>query len=150
MKQRLFLDTNVLLDILLERPGYLDMLDILQLGSEGKVSLYASYLSMANIAYVLRKDVNGSVLFPTLKQLSSLIGILPMDNEQLQKALLLTGPDFEDILQAVCAEAAGCQVVITHNVRDFAIRQGLSPSWTPPEIQTPETFLQHYRHPDWQ
>ena len=56
MIPRLFLDTNVLLDVLLERPGYEAVLDILQLGSDGKVALCTSYLSMADIAYVLRKE----------------------------------------------------------------------------------------------
>ena len=82
MKLRLFLDTNVLLDILLERPGYEPMLDS-----------------------------------------------------------LLSGPDFEDILQAVCAAAAGCQVIVTHNTKHFAIQRALADDWTLPEILTPETFL---------
>lgn len=142
MKLRLFLDTNVLLDILLERTGYEPMLDILQMGSEGRASLCTSYLSMANIAYVLRKEYRGGVLLPTLKQISSLVEVLPMDNAQLQKAILLSGPDFEDILQAVCAAAAGCQVIVTHNTKHFAIHRGLTDGWTLPEILTPEAFLQ--------
>ena len=142
MKLRLFLDTNVLLDILLERTGYEPMLDILQMGSEGRASLCTSYLSMANIAYVLRKEYRGGILLPTLKQISSLVEVLPMDNDQLQKAILLSGPDFEDILQAVCASAAGCQVIITHNTKHFAIHRGLAGNWSLPEAITPEEFLQ--------
>ncbi len=72
MNQRLFLDTNVLLDVLLERPGYQATLKLLQAGSDGRVSLCTSILSMANIAYVLRKTTNPGLLTPTLKQLSSL------------------------------------------------------------------------------
>ena len=67
MNPRLFLDTNILLDILLERPGYQSALEILQAGSDGKVSLHTSILSMANIAYVLRKTLNQNILIPTLK-----------------------------------------------------------------------------------
>ena len=103
MIRRLFLDTNILLDVLLERPGYQEVLDIMQMGSDGQVSLHTSFLSMASIAYLLRKDLRGGMLQPTLKQISSLVEVLPMDNDQLQKAILLNGPDFEDILQAVCA-----------------------------------------------
>ncbi|MBQ9659966.1 MAG: PIN domain-containing protein [Bacteroidales bacterium] len=146
MKLRLFLDTNVLLGILLERPGYEPMLDILQMGSDGEVSLCTSYLSMANIAYVLRKEYRSGVLLPTLKQISSLVEILPMDNAQLQKAILLSGPDFEDILQAVCAAAAGCQVIVTHNTKHFAIHRALADDWTLPEILTPASFLDKYTY----
>jgi len=143
MIPRLFLDTNVLLDILLERPGYEAALDILQLGSDGKAVLCTSYLSMANIAYVLRKELSGGILLPTLKQISSLVEVLPMDGAQLQQALLLSGPDFEDILQAVCAAAAGCRIILTHNTKHFAIHRGLAPDWIQPEALTPEAFLQH-------
>lgn len=142
MKLRLFLDTNILLDILLERPGYEAALDVMQLGADGKVTLCISYLSLANIAYVLRKEFSGGILLPTLKQISSLVEVLPMDNDQLQKAILLSGPDFEDILQAVCASAAGCQVIITHNTKHFAIHRGLAGNWSLPEALTPEEFLQ--------
>lgn len=142
MIPRLFLDTNVLLDVLLERPGYEAALDVLQLGSDGKATLCTSYLSMANIAYVLRKEFSGGILLPTLKQISSLLEVLPMDGVQLQQALLLSGPDFEDILQAVCAVAAGCRIILTHNTKHFAIHRGLAPDWVQPEALTPEAFLQ--------
>lgn len=93
MKPRLFLDTNVLLDILLERPGYEDVLEI-----------------------------------------------LPMDNDQLQRAMMLEGSDFEDILQAVCAHGANCQTIITNNRKDFALQPGLLADWSSPEVLSPRDF----------
>ena len=141
MKPRIFMDTNVLLDVLLERPGYGPVLEILQRGADGKVSLCVSFLTMANIAYVLRKDQNGLILSPTLKQISVLTKVLPMDQAQLQRALLLSGPDFEDILQAVCAESGRCSAIITRNPKDFQIQKGLCPDWHSPEILTPEAFV---------
>lgn len=65
---------------------------------------------MANIAYVLRKNYHGA-LIPTIKQLSGLMEVLPMTQAQLEKAMLLDGPDFEDILQAVCAQDGGCETL---------------------------------------
>lgn len=141
MTPRILLDTNILLDVLLERPGYQSVLQILQCGADGDISLAVSLLSMANIAYVLRKDQRGIILQPTLKQIAALADVLPMDNAQMQRALLLEGPDFEDILQAVCAEAGGCSVIVTHNPKDFRIKKGLAPDWTPPVILTPEEFV---------
>lgn len=141
MKPRLFLDTNVLLDVLLERPGYGAVLEIMQRGADGKATLCVSYLSMANIAYVLRKDQNGLILSPTLKQISALTEVLPMDQAQLQRALLLAGPDFEDVLQAVCAESGQCSAIITRNPKDFQIRKWLCPDWVTPTVLTPEAFV---------
>lgn len=141
MSRRLFLDTNILLDILLGRPGFQAGTEILQLGADGSVSLCSSYLSIANIAYVIRKDFKGGILIPTIKQLSSLLEILPMDDAQLQRALLLDGPDFEDILQAVCAQSGHCQIIITDNPRHFRIQSRLLPDWSPIPVCTPDEFL---------
>ena len=140
MSQRLFLDTNVLLDVLLERPGYQATLTLLQAGSDGRVSLCTSILSMANIAYVLRKTTNPGLLTPTIKQLSSLLEVLPMDAAQLDNALLLSGPDFEDVLQAVCAVQGDCSLIITRNPKHFNIQPGLLSNWMPPRILAPEAF----------
>ena len=140
MSKRVFLDTNLLLDIVLERPGFEAPLEVLQLASEGNITLYASFLSMANIAYILRKNYKG-VLIPTIKQLSALLEVLPMNQAQLEKAMLLDGPDFEDILQAVCAQEGGCEAILTHNPGHFHIGPGLCPTWICPQVSTPEDFL---------
>lgn len=138
---KVFLDTNVIIDVLLERESYRPMLEILQQGDEGKVSLCTSFLSMANIAYIMRKSIPQPELAPTLKQLSSLVPILPMDGDQFNEALYLAGPDFEDVLQAVCAASAGCRYIITRNPKDFRIGPGLLPEWQSPEIISPEGYL---------
>ena len=51
---RVFLDTNILLDYSLDRDGADYAENILQLGKEGLIELYASYLSYANMGYILR------------------------------------------------------------------------------------------------
>ena len=140
MSMKLFLDTNILLDIILERPGFEAPLEVFQKASDGLVELYASYLSMANIAYILRKNYKGA-LIPTLKQLSCLLTVLPMDGHQLETAMMLEGPDFEDILQAVCAKEGGCEIILTHNPAHFHIGSGLFPEWRCPQVSTPEEFL---------
>lgn len=140
MSMKLFLDTNILLDIILERPGFEAPLEVFQKASDGLVELYASYLSMANIAYILRKNYKGA-LIPTIKQLSCLLTVLPMDGHQLETAMMLEGPDFEDILQAVCAKDAGCEIILTHNPAHFHIGSGLFPEWRCPQVYTPEEFL---------
>ena len=141
MKPRVFFDTNIMLDLILERPGYEDAARILQMQEDGDIEVCLSVLSVANIAYVLRKTVPHALIAPTLKQISSVVRVLPMDDSQLQHALLLDGPDMEDLLQIVCAKAEGCPVLLTHNTRDFRIRKGLHETFVIPEIQTPESFL---------
>jgi predicted nucleic acid-binding protein len=141
MKPRIFFDTNIMLDLIQERPGYEACAQILQHQEDGEIEVCLSVLSMANIAYVLRKTVPPFLVIPTLKQISSVVRIVPMDDAQLQQSLLMDGPDFEDILQLTCAIANDCTVLITHNPRDFRIRKGLATAASLPEILTPEDFL---------
>ena len=141
MKPRIFLDTNIMLDLIQERPGYEASARILQRQEDGEIEVCLSVLSMANIAYVLRKTVPPFLVIPTLKQISSVVRIVSMDDVQLQHALLMDGSDFEDILQLACAAAHGCAVLLTHNPRDFHIRKGLSAASSLPEVLTPEEYL---------
>ena len=53
--KRIFLDTNVILDLILEREGAEDAASVLQLGENGEVDLEVSFLTMANAAYIARK-----------------------------------------------------------------------------------------------
>ncbi|MBO4844289.1 MAG: PIN domain-containing protein [Bacteroidales bacterium] len=140
MKPHVFFDTNIMLDLILERPGYQDAARLLQRHEDGEITVCLSILSMANIAYVLRKTIPQNLLVPTLKQISSIVEVIKMDDDQLQKALLMEGPDFEDTLQASCAASCGCQVIITHNPRDFKIRNGLCENITLPSVMTPEEY----------
>lgn len=115
--KRVFLDTNILVDYALGREFGDDAEQLLQRGHDGEVSLMASYLTFANMAYILRTKVD---IYALLENLSNFIAVLPMDNEQLQNALGQKVHDFEDMLQYQCAKAGECDVIITNNKHDFA------------------------------
>ncbi len=141
MRPRVFFDTNIILDLIQERPGYDAIARILQKQENGDIQVCLSVLSMANVAYVLRKTLPHSLIVPTLKQISSVMEVIPMDDSQFQQALMLSGPDFEDIMQLTCAIAGGCQEIITHNPRDFHVGKGLAEEFKMPEIFTPEEYI---------
>ena len=136
-----FLDTNILLDLLLEREGYELCARIFQLKDDGTIELCASVLTMINVAYVYRKTVGQSSAVGNLKYISALLDVLPMDNDTIQQALYLEGKDFEDILQYICAAQNHCDCVITRNSKDFKIKPGLKHLPVLPPVYTPEAFL---------
>ena len=141
MKPKVFLDTNIILDMLLERPGYEFSANLFQMHDDGKIEVLQSSLSLANIAFVIRKEFSKGCLQPTIKQLCEVSEVLSVDESTIQTAVMMDGPDFEDILQLVCASEGGCDYVITRNVKDFKITKGLLPDFRMPEICTPEDFL---------
>ena len=116
MKQ-VFLDTNILVDYALGRKLVDDAVQLLQRGRNGMIYLQASYLTFANMAYILKTKVDVYELF---SDLCRYITVLPTDNAQLQAAMGQRVHDFEDMLQYQCAKANGCDVIITNNGKDYA------------------------------
>ena len=138
---RVFLDTNIILDLLLERPGFELSAEIFSLSEKGKFELAVSVLTMVNVAYVYRKTVGQAMATVNLKYLSAFVHILPMDEEMLSSAVYMEGKDFDDVLQAVCAEHGKCDCIITRNTKDYNIKKGLSKKTALPKTFTPATFL---------
>lgn len=114
--KRVFIDTNILIDYILEREYGQDAKQLLQRGFDGEIKLFASYLTFANMAYILGKKIDIYELFGDLNQY---ITVLPMDEEQFQAALKQPVSDFEDMLQYQCAKAGNCDIIITNNKKDF-------------------------------
>lgn len=114
--KRVFIDTNILIDYILEREYGQDAKQLLQRGFDGEVKLFSSYLTFANMAYILGKKIDIYELFGDLNQF---ITVLPMDEDQFQAALKQPVSDFEDMLQYQCAMAGNCDIIITNNKKDF-------------------------------
>ena len=115
---KVFLDTNILLDFGLDREKADFAGEILQLGKEGQIELYASYLSYANIGFVLRHHPVKE-RYELVRMMRQPVYVLPCDAAQLDASLTTEVKDFEDMLQYQCALAAGCDVVVTNNKKDF-------------------------------
>lgn len=116
---KIFVDTNVLIDLLCQREGYEQAGKILALSQNPQYALYTSVLSMANLAYILRKILKGQALYQTLGKLSKRLNISPMTQESFEKALSLKASDFEDALQYYSALQAECEMIVTRNKKDF-------------------------------
>lgn len=131
----IFLDTNILIDIICEREGYENGSRILALSEHPQYQLYTSVLTMANMVYILRKILKGDLLYQTLNTLSQRLQISPMTEDTFCKAMSLKATDFEDSLQYFSALSVQCTAIITRNKKDFYF------SNIP--VYSPEEFLQN-------
>lgn len=117
---RLFLDTNVVLDLLDERlPFYESIAKIAALGDLGRVTLIASSLSYATVNYVLAKLIGADSSKDKLRKFKVISEISGVDETIVEKGLNSTFSDFEDSLQYYCALQAKCSIIITRNGKDF-------------------------------
>ena len=114
--KRVFLDTNILIDYIQARAGGEDAKQLLMRGRDGEIALYASFLTFANMAYILGGKTD---IYELFAMLTGFITVLPMDGEQLQTALTRRVKDFEDMLQYQCAKGNGCEIIVTGNKRHF-------------------------------
>ena len=115
---KVFLDTNILIDYVDHREKRVYAGLILSMADEGLITLCASYLSYANMGYILRKRTQEE-RYRLIREARAMATVLPCDTEQLDVALAHPVKDYEDMLQYQCALAAGCDVVVTNNKKDF-------------------------------
>lgn len=117
---RVFVDTNVLLDVLLHRePFVIDSARVLDKGFKGEIEIITSPLSFATCMFVASKALGKDNAMVALRILERHIGIATMDATQLHEAICADAPDFEDMLQYYSALAAGCSHIVTRNERHF-------------------------------
>lgn len=117
--RRIFLDTNILIDVMLKRDDYVSAAKVLALSSDPRYTLYVSVLTMANIVYILRKEWKGDRLYDMLARLSAVLNICSITESDYSQAMILRAKDFEDALQYYSALSAQCDVIVTRNTKDF-------------------------------
>lgn len=116
--KKVFLDTNILLDFVDNREKREYAKTIVELGCIGRIHLFASYLSYANMGYILRHR-SQEECYRMIQSARKIASVLPCDATQRDNTLARPAKDYEDMLQYQCALAVGCDVVVTNNKRDF-------------------------------
>ena len=119
--KRVFLDTNVVLDILLEREAWMDdALLVLSLADRGEIEVYCSALSVATASYLMeRAKMPHDVMIDKLDVLCRICGLTRLDGSVVQQALHASFDDFEDALQYFSARTVHADVILTRNGKDF-------------------------------
>lgn len=132
MKGKLFIDTNVMLDLLGERePFYESIAKIATIADKGKVKLIVSALSYPTVFYLLSKFEDNSVVKEKLRKFKVISETSDLTDRIIDKALSSKFSDFEDALQYYCALKMDCNLLITRNVKDF--KESDIPVMTPDE-----------------
>ncbi len=122
MVNKILIDTNILLDYLLERePFFGDAKEVILSCADGKVKGCIAAHSIPNIFYILRKDYNAKERREVLLNLCKIFDVEGIDKAKLILALNNdVFSDFEDCLQTECAEAYGADYIVTRNVSDYS------------------------------
>ena len=115
---KVFLDTNVLIDFVDNREKREYAKQIIEWGAQGEITLLASYLTYANMAFILRHR-SREEKYRLLREARRHIIVVAPTVEQLDYALVHEVRDFEDLLQYQCALEADSDVIVTNNPDDY-------------------------------
>jgi len=130
---KLFLDTNVMLDLLGERdPFYVSAAKIATLADRNKLKIFVSALSYATISYFLTKYYGHEKTIEKLRRFKVISEICELDTLIIEKGLNSGFTDFEDSLQYYSALRKECDIIITRNGKDF--KKSKIPVMTPNEF----------------
>lgn len=118
--QRVFLDTNIILDFLGERENYYEpAAKILTLADKKKIKIYTSPSSISNTYYLLSRYENAKTALEKIRKFKLICNISIMDDEVVEKAINSGFKDFEDAMQYFSAIATNCDLIVTRNEKDF-------------------------------
>jgi predicted nucleic acid-binding protein len=117
----LFIDTDVIIDFLIDRkPFSRESAIIFTLIEQKKLKGYVSSLTFSNLYYVIRKFESHNKVISKLDSLSKMVSILKVEEQTIKSAILSGFPDFEDSIQYFCAiEFKKVDVIITRNTKDY-------------------------------
>ena len=130
---KILIDTNVILDVLCNRTDFVeDSLKVFKYCEANQITGCISALSVPNIVYIMRKELDSERIKEILTTLTSLFTVVDLREADLLKAADLDFTYYEDALQSVCASRAKANYIVTRNIKDF--KNSTVPAIKPSEL----------------
>ena len=132
---KILIDTNVLIDYILNRKPFADQAEqIIYMCKNKCVEGCVAAHSLTNLFYILRKELSFEERKAFLYYLSEITEIVGVDRQIILSALDNNDfSDFEDSVQTECAKSFYADYIITRNIKDFKN--------SPVKPVTPDDFL---------
>lgn len=131
---RVFVDTDVILDLLAHRlPHYHFSALLFTFADMKKLEVCTSPTVLVNTFYILRKQIGIEESKNALRKLRLLLHIVDSDDRVIDLALNSNFSDVEDAVQCYTVQEHGINTVVTRNIKDYKTSGVL--------VQTPEVFL---------
>lgn len=117
---RIVFDTNVIIDVLANREPFADDAEsVLNLAAQGTVTGAITANTITDIAYLMRKKMNGEAIQTALMGLMEVLDVVEVGRASCIGAFGLHFSDYEDALLAFCAKGWNADFIVTRNGKDF-------------------------------
>ncbi len=121
MKDKLFVDTDVILDIaLMRKPHFKSSAYLFSLIESRSIIGYTSSVIISNLYYIIRKIDSHKSALEFIAKLCLILKILSVDEDIVGQALTSNFNDFEDAIQYYCALSNKANYLVTRNIKDYA------------------------------
>jgi predicted nucleic acid-binding protein len=120
MKPKLFIDTDIIIDLFAKRePFYVYAAKLFTLIDEGKVEAFTTPVVFSNLFFLLSRFKTRDFAHASLRKLRLLLNIIYVDHKIVDLALNSNFKDFEDAMQFYSSKSNNVEFIITRNVKDF-------------------------------
>jgi predicted nucleic acid-binding protein len=134
MTYRIFLDTNILADHLLDRNQHSS--NIINLVESGQIIAYASSASFFTLAYIIEDRLKLKSQ-PILQKFNQFVNTIPTGQSVLDYSYASGFHDMEDAFQYFTAlSVSGLDFFITNNVKDYKLALSKLPVLTAKDFIT--------------
>lgn len=116
---KLLLDTNIIVDILSQRSGYEESLEVMRF-CEAKIAVgFITTATVLDVMYILRKHINPENVREAVQTLLTILDLEEIKKADVTGAFEGGMTDYEDAVQAMCAKRCNADYIVTRNVHDF-------------------------------
>ena len=117
---KVLIDTNIVLDVLLDRKPYSKYSEkLFKIAESGQVKAFLTANSVADIVYILRKAYDIETIKSNLIIMFEFIKILNVSASDISKAFQIGSNDFEDAVVIQCAVRIDADYIITRDKEGF-------------------------------
>ncbi|MCX5806958.1 MAG: PIN domain-containing protein [Proteobacteria bacterium] len=118
---KLLFDTNIVLDVLMDRKPFADSASALFAASEeGAITGYLCGTTLTTIYYIVSKAMGSEQAKEAIKKLLVIFQVALVNRVVIEKALASDFKDFEDAVLHASACYAGVDAIVTRNEGDFS------------------------------
>jgi predicted nucleic acid-binding protein len=120
---KVLIDTNIILDIALNRKPFVEHAALLwRLAEQKEITACLSNTSITDIFYIVRKHAGQDKARGLVADILDTFCLADIDEDGFREALNLDMNDFEDAVQYVICIRNGCDALATRNKVDFGNR----------------------------
>jgi predicted nucleic acid-binding protein len=117
---KVLFDTNIVLDVLMDRLPYSDAaVELFSRVEDGTIIGYLCGTTITTVFYLAAKTVGAAKAQEEIRKLLSLFEVAPVNRHVLESALVAEFNDFEDAVIHKAACHVGAEAIITRNQKDF-------------------------------